>query len=331
MPWTLYGEAARGLFDEGGKVSTYSRQSPSLQRSTASYRFRRDLAQINDHFWMGMMGEGAILAEAKLLPPQADPVNAMTLPPIFQGHVGHAMAGIPARVKSGANWRRLATVVLLGSALERYVKDVSATAIASDPIQQRGFPKHLDGLLLQKHGLVAPSLDLLPLVKGTWEQRMKSFASYFHADPLPPDLQAQLDRLRRTRNDIAHNFGFGDYGSGKLDFAVRTLLEGRGVLGGVESARVNEKQVAAFMAQVQQAVDLIDSFLMLQYIGDYEPALIYILWKRDPDGFEKTVGVNLKGNKLSHEDRFQNVLARVFDYGFGTTYTRTLQTFVDKI
>lgn len=309
----------------------FAREVPPFHRSVPGYRFRRDSAQVNAHYWIGLVAESAVRFHIKKHPADADPMTALNLPSKFERRLGHDLSALKLQVDVHARWKNLSVLLLLTSALERYVADVAVTAINSDPTLEFGFPKKVDGLLLQKYDLAVPQPDLQALVKGTWPSRMKAMRTLFgDVTGLEQETLNVLERLRKTRNLVAHDFGFDRVNGNKISQEAMILIEGRGKKP-VEHVRVSDRMITKYLDHAQKFVDAVDDFLLKNFIGAYEPAVIYLQWRENPEAFERSMGVSLTGSKKSHEIRFQNVLGAIFDNPFGKVYCRGLETYVNKL
>lgn len=322
----------------------FDRWAARLPRTIPGYRFRRDAGQISNHYWVGRLAEGAVRYQLKQHPADSEPLKALHLPDTFEHRLGHSISDLGQRASVHKRWLNLTIVLLLSSALERFVADIAVTAINSDPVLQNGSPKKVDGLLLTKYGIPVPERNVVSLVKGDWPARTAAFEKLFGC-PAPVDegTLATLERLRRTRNTIAHSFGIDRSENSPLSSEASILIEGRGkkqnTSGGVsgnhqgapDEIRVSDSAVIKYFDHVQRYVDAVDAILLAKFIGDYEPAIIYAQWKLDPDGFEALMGVEIIGAKRSHSDRFQNFLGEIFDYPFGTEYCRSLETYFQKL
>lgn len=301
-----------------------------MARSVPGYRFRRDSAQINSHYWMGRMAEGAARYHLKKHSPEDDPMKVLGLGEEYARRLGHNIGSVKEQVDIHSRWKNLTILLMLTSALERYITDAASTAVNSDPALRPGFPKRVDGLLLEKYGLTVPHPNLVNLVKGQWPGRIAALTRLFGEINVTPETVSILEDLRKKRNTVAHGFGLDREGNGALSREMVILMEGRGSEP-LDSVRVSNKRIEKYFSHVQRFVDAVDTALLERFIGDFEPAVIYIQWKRDPDAFENAMGVNLSGAKKSHDMRFPNVLSVIFDRSLGRAYCRSLAQYVGTL
>ena len=99
---------------------TFDRSQSIYARSLASRRFRADLATINAYFWVGRLAEGGLAKALKPLADDADPMEELGLPGIFEGKLGHNAGALGSMTKTFSKWRRLLVLVMMASAFERY-------------------------------------------------------------------------------------------------------------------------------------------------------------------------------------------------------------------
>lgn len=145
----------------------FDRSRSAYRRCLASDRFRADSATINSYFWMGHLADGGLRSAAKKLDDSDDPVSALSLPvSVYANSMPHDVATLRERMSTHTRWRRLLTLVMIASALERYLDAAARIAIASDPLLTSGFPKMLDGAVLKKHGLALPARNTQSLIVG---------------------------------------------------------------------------------------------------------------------------------------------------------------------
>lgn len=316
-------------------MADFDRSLSPFSRSLAASRYRVDSDTTNIYFWVSQLAEGGLKSALRTANGTEDPVAALSIPVIYRGKLGHDVSNLRQRVSTHSRWRKLLTLVMICSALERYTQAIASLAVASDPLLDPGFPKKLDGTLLRKYGKALPSRDLTGLTKGTWGQRIATYKNLFGA--VPAQLQhgeGDLEILRKARNKVAHALGVDDdhgllnrtFEGSSLDIALGARRPDL-----LRHANVSDKKLISFMGTIQKVVDSIDEHLLRQFVGGYELLDLYIDWLADPDGFEKRVGASIQDHKRTHTDRFRNVLGSAFGVRKGARYVSSLESFVGKL
>lgn len=290
------------------------------------------MATVNTYFWVGQLSEGELAKALKAADPSVDPVVGLSLPPRFERRLGHDFAALTQMARSHTQWRRLLTLVMLASALERYLAAVSRIAVESDPALEPGFPKVVDGAKLTKKGLALPPRDLTGLVVGEWSQRIALFSRLFGTSPRELlSAEGELESIRKTRNRVAHALGVDD------GFGLATPDAGAAVLGMMmearrpdmmPAARVSDDRLTALMKSAQGVVDAVDEQLLREHIGSYEIIATYLSWNASPSDFESRAGIVLEGHRRGHDQRFSNVVGELVGSGLGSTYIKGLEAYV---
>lgn len=312
----------------------FDRAKAIYPRSLASRRFRADLARVNAYFWVGRLAEGGLTRALRPLADDADPFQELSLPDVYENHLGHDAGALRAMSATFSSWRRLLALVMLASAFERYVVAASQIAAESDPLLVPGFPKALDGALLKKRALAIPARDLTGLVVGDWAKRKATFKRTFGTAPAElTNSESDLEFIRRTRNQVAHALGVDDGFDDSRDDDARissVLIEAwRPNL--QPRAVVSEDRFVALMSVVQRTVDAIDRQLLDNHIGAYELIAAFLDWKADPNGFEKRADIVVEGHRRSHELRFRSVMGELFGAGVGAAYVRSMDTYIKSL
>jgi hypothetical protein len=196
-----------------GRVE-FARAHPVLGSSLARWRHRRDMAEIMNQLWVAVLEKDALVQRIR---PMADrdgpPASVLKIKSDADGRVGHDMAELGRRINSAYSFERLFTLLMAVSALERYVLAISTAAIESDPLRTPGFPKLLDGLLPKKRNIEIAKPALTSIIKGEWPGRIAALERLFGS--VPDKLktsQGELEKIRLTRNAIAHNLGADEDG-----------------------------------------------------------------------------------------------------------------------
>lgn len=280
---------------------------------------------------MAVLSSDYLSYSLRSVPGTADPITTLGITDNkFDFRLGHDVDELRERSRTDARWRRLSMLVLLSSAFEKYLVGAASAALDSDPTRSPGFPKRIDGLLLKKYSITFEQPSLQGLVHGEWSSRLALYRRLF--GDLPPVLEAaesDLDSLRRIRNRVAHHFGINEHSlspQGELALGGRR----RQVLLPFE-ASVSHERLVQWMKLLGDVSVAIDRHLTTDFIGGYETAAIYVEWKRNPEKFERSVGITLTGHNKSWERRFGKMLSELIDKPLGYKYPQTLAAYVDRL
>jgi len=187
----------------------------------------------------------------------------------------------------------------------------------------------LDGLLLSKFSLKAPQRALVGLTKGEWSQRLAAFKSVFGAVPAPfLAAESELERMRRARNSIAHEFGL--QAPQNLSISAASLLTLKADDYATLRATVGHDRLLRWLGVMVTAARAIENTLMPTYVGGFEIANFYVEWRRDPDATEKRMGIEIASHKRPRPGRFSDVVGR-FVGPVGREYIQTLEKYLDSL
>ncbi|UIN30636.1 hypothetical protein [Microbacterium binotii] len=312
-------------------MAAFDRARGSFDTSLALLRFRVDQADLSHFYWVGAAESELFSFTIKSFPLSDDPMIALVAPAKYERRLGHAVEELKRRVKVESRWRRLLVVLLMTSALERYMLAIATAAVSSDPALSPGFPKRVDGALLSKHQLQLERPNLDGLVKGSWSSRIATYKRLF--GDVPPALRAatgKLEKLRLVRNRIAHDFGFGSSG---LEPHVNVALGARRTASlSAHQSNVGEKTIVDWLQTIGAVSIAVDRHLMENFVGGFETVEIFLSWRRDPDRFEAAADINMASVKKTSElNRFGTALGTLFDRPVGNAYLQSLRTFVDAL
>lgn len=310
----------------------FDRSMPITTRTLAGTRYRSDSTQINQFHWVGRLAAGGLDAALKKQELNDDPMVALSLPASFTGRLGHSIEGLKVSSKEAQRWRRLLTLVMMSSAVERFLLAAASVAAASDPLLIAGFPKLLDGVSLMRRGMKPPPRDLGGLITGDWNQRIACYRALFGDAPTGLiKATSELERLRADRNRVAHALGVDDgYRGGQLTPQVQfasLLFEARKPAL-TPRISVSENRIETLMRTTQSVVDAIDGHLASEFIGAYEIMAVWLSWSEDPDRFEKRAAIDLHPKKKAQSERFQNVVGDLFGTTPGTDYIKEMTEYV---
>lgn len=309
----------------------YTRDKGPFVTSLALIRFRQDQSQLSHFYWVGVAESDLFSFTIKKFPETDDPMVSLTAPVKFERRLGHDVRELKSRVKTEVRWRRLVTVLLMASALERFLLSVATSAVSSDPTLTPGFPKRVDGAILKKYGLRVERPNLQGLVKGTWSSRLATYRRLFGS--VPPQLfavESKLEKLRQVRNRIAHDFGFDATG---LEPHINVVLGARRAESlSAHQANIGDKTIMSWMQAIGAASTAIDAHLFREFIGGYEPVELFLSWRPDPDGFEAAADIEMVAVKKSDElNRFGTMLGTLLDRPIGSSAVRSMRDFVDAL
>lgn len=162
------------------------------------------------------------------------------------------------------NWVRLNALMSLNSYFEIYLTTVLALAIESDPGQLHNTSKKIDGAMLLKYSnTYSYSEAIKKCAVGEWSKRIAAYEKLFRF--IPPQLlakQADLEKIRKLRNNVGHAFG-------------RDIQDSRerGVRQIKQIERLSQERLKKYLGTVYDVVLDIDKHLLETHIGAFE--LIY--------------------------------------------------------
>lgn len=287
------------------KTTPYQREVSPLPRSLAAIRFRMDSKTVNQHYWVASLSEGGLSSQVKKSIREGfddeNPIELFSFPKRYENRIPNNLAELEESIKVHKRWYHLTTLVMLSAALERYLNDISRTAIRSDPTTSPGFPKKLDGLFLEKYKIRYPAVDSSRLIVGDWNSRVAAYKSIFQSAPsaLVENI-GELEAIRQLRNKIAHSMGFDDkfdhesQKSAPLDLVSIALSKASPTA--LEVVSLSSERLIKFMATTQRVVDAIDNDLLERFVGSYEVASLYMSWRSDSKIFEEKFGFETPNN-----------------------------------
>jgi hypothetical protein len=303
-----------------------------LGQSLARWRHRKDQSELNSQLWVSVLEHDMLVQQAKSVnDSDGPPAQALRVRTDADGKVGHDMADLRRRAEVAYTWKRLFTLLMAVSALERYVLAAATAAVESDPLLIPGFPKLADGLLLKKRGRRVHRPDLTSTVKGPWGSRIAILERLFGSVPSElKDAQSELEKIRKMRNAVAHNYGIDDTVN-VLPPSVSLITSARSDRLARPRSGLSRDRLIRWLGLLNEISVALDKQLTNEYIGDYEIAAIYLDWKERPESYEKALGITLKGTKRSHDQRFVNFISAAIDLLVGSDYGLSLQTFLLKL
>ncbi|MBV9822169.1 MAG: hypothetical protein JO144_07995 [Actinobacteria bacterium] len=310
---------------------TYRRDTGAMARTLAYYQFARAFTTTNTYYWASASSLHAVQAFTRHMEPAED----------YRRKLGLTQRRFDRRIASGpsvyremllqaAPWQRQSALMLLSSAFERYITVACSLAHASDPLLQPGFPKILDGVLLLKNSIPVPERSTEPLTKGEWPARVSRFREWFSMAPLALEQNlGELEKLRKRRNNIAHEFGLST--PNDLSTHSALVLAARGSAMNGQGPAVSEGELTRWLKLVNETALGIDDLLRTQFIGGYEIAALYVDWQADPSAFERRLGVDIsssgKGSLTKRFGKFASaVLGKIVTHTYATEVARYVRS-----
>lgn len=166
------------------------------------------------------------------------------------------------------NWVNLNSVLFSSSNLETYLATVIRLALESDPGLTLGKSRLIDGTVLLKYPSASPR-DLEPFIvqctKGDWQSRLSGIKGLFGV--VPQEIAqniADLERIRRLRNSVAHAIG-------------RDIEDSRvhGVKQILPIERISQRRTNLYHTRIQSVAKAVDRQLLANNIGEFQIVHFY--------------------------------------------------------
>lgn len=278
-------------------MGEFDRATPWCGNSLAMVAFRRQFTEINEQYWGAVPSELLVRRLVSQHPLETPLTVALSATTGEWHRVGHDLGDLQSRFDTSRRWARLLSLVLLSSALELYLRNVTRAAQLSDPARKGEFPQALDGLTLLRHGV---ELQIYPaeFTKGDWSKRVASYRRHFST--VPAVLQesiGDLDKMQKLRNRVAHEFGLD-----KSSHPYGYLRDGA-------ADQVTESRLQDWLGIVDAVASAIDDHLTTTHIGDFETLELLHHWQQDRSDLMSSTGVTLSKHALSGARPFMKYLA----------------------
>jgi hypothetical protein len=259
---------------------------------TWCYRlFKEHHTQLNMIYWAYAPAAAYVLKQTRGTTPNLSPAQFFPVRAADERRVDTDLAAWKEHFKEFANWVRLSAAVSLTSYLEIYLRSAVTLALESDPGVMLGAPRAIDGIALLKAREDYSYADAsIPVVKGTWQQRVGKYVSHFGM--APPELSnaiGELDKLRVLRNSVGHAFG-----------REMNIFEARVNLLSEPMRRLSEKRLMKWLGLVDGVVTSVDNHLRTTHIGAYEVLCCYHNWDHKYEAARITEAAAFKGWVHSH-------------------------------
>jgi hypothetical protein len=320
-----------GCHDHRVTAASFDRWSPHLRASLAFRRFQRDFTILNNYYWGGASTSSAVVGVLRHLSDEDDYRQKLGLTSDrFRRPLGHVASLYSDQVQLSQAWHRRSSLVMLLSAFERYLAAVTALAVTSNPTLTTS-PHLLDGLALRKHSVKLAEHDLESLVKGTWSARASAFKRLFGTNLVLARAIGELDTMRASRNEIAHQFGAQLQGSVLTPHAALVVGASR-TASAFGEVNVSEKKLLKWFHTVRSTAAAIDEQLLREHIGSYEVAALYLEWEPNPQAFEQACGAKLWVASASLERNARRFLSFALgEAGVTLDYVRSLQAYLGAL
>lgn len=221
--------------------------------------------------------------------------------------VTESIKAFNSHLKEFENWTRLNTLVAVLSYFETYLSSVVSLAIESDLGLIYSIPRKIDGVMILKYGNSSDYsfFDKSELVtKGTWEQRTIQFKKLFGSAPATLIASvADLDKMRKMRNNVAHAFGRDIELSRKRETYEMLPIE-----------RLSEKRLKKYMELIIKISKEIDIQLLNNHIGEFELIHYYHKNKSNLDSSNQVQELKTKINSLYTQNRNHEFCRQLIDY-----------------
>lgn len=166
------------------------------------------------------------------------------------------------------NWTYLNCAMALSSYFETYLSSVIIMALESDPGALIGKPHAVDGMELiknKKQNKNDINSAAMRCTKGNWTKRTNAMQKLF--GKLPDSMMKNiktLEDIRIMRNKVGHAFGRDIRKSRELENATKLPME-----------RLSKERFDKWQKKIDQIVDDMDTFLLANHIGSFQPLLVY--------------------------------------------------------
>ncbi|QII00243.1 hypothetical protein BH92_10465 [Rhodococcoides fascians A21d2] len=298
-------------------MTTFKRDS-SWFGSTFAYRaFRSQFTELNRQYWGGKPSE--LFAKRFLAEHDGTDTldSALGVSSADWRRVGHSIDDYRSAYASHNTWRTLSTLILLTSSFEQYIDSVARLAAMSDPLLSPGFPKRLDGTMLLKYHHSLPT-DSSSITKGEWSGRISTYRCFFtHVPDILCQAEGELEKIRRMRNKIAHQFGLDD--------------EKFPVLRDIQPERLSENRLTKWFEVVDGCAGAIERHLRTDFIGDFDTIRLYAEWTQNPGRTAAMTGIAPDARINTAWRSFSKLLGGYTGHTPGYQYCRSLISFYNAV
>lgn len=161
-------------------------------------------------------------------------------------------------------WSRHASVLAIAGYLEMFLAQTCSTALESCPAIILGGTREVDGLGLLKTRTDYGFFDRVePIIRGSWQSRIAAYKKLFGVCPFDGEV-AELERLRKVRNNAGHCFGRDIE---RLQRTESALVESLG--------KISDDRLVKFLALAERVAVGVEKQLGAAYVGAFELLRLY--------------------------------------------------------
>jgi len=172
--------------------------------------------------------------------------------------------------------------------------------------------------MLLKHDLSATSRSIEKLTNGTWKSRIKTYKALFGDVPIElTRAEGELEKIRRLRNSVAHQFGLDQSVIAPNIVAAQT--------------KVPESQLLNWLGLTNQVAIAVDRHLRSEFIGDFETLLLFHRWKVDSKLLLNETGVKIEARLIGDITGFRKFVGFAIGQTPGTDYCRDIRRFYSSL
>ncbi len=298
----------------------FDRATPWCGKSLALVAFRWQFTELNDQYWAPMPAELFIKQLESQQGASTRLTDALGVSGSDWHRVGHNVASVSSKFKVSRRWARLLTLVLLTSSTEAYFRNITRAANLSDPTRVPGFPKSPDGLSHVKRGI---EMDFDPngAAQGEWSKRISYYRTKFGSVPkVLADSESELEKMRKTRNRVAHEFGLDGGG------------HPYGFLSNAKPSSISPALLKKWLGLVDDVAKAVDAHLVSEFVGDFETLELLHLWKSGERQLMASTGVTMAPKELAGARPFMKFLAKATKRSVnGKQYYQGLEEFYSSV
>lgn len=164
------------------------------------------------------------------------------------------------------NWTNLNALIAITGNFETYLVKIIKLSLESDVGVLYGMSHKLDGIIAIKNGHKYDfTKEVTSCTKGEWTSRINYLNKYFGRVPsILSDNVEVLDKMRRTRNNMAHSFG-------RNIEAAQEIHE----IGKLKMEKLDSKKLLTYWDLIDNCVRELDKQLYREHIGEYQMLIFY--------------------------------------------------------
>jgi hypothetical protein len=296
--------AAKNKLQSSSKImKSYWDSAP--KRSLAYLRFRNSHTEINESYWGLILTRSMACKYSGAFTPETGFENSGLFEPSALKRYPKTFKLWSKNIAPTEKWIRLQTLLSASAYLEKFVHEITTTALLADPGVLIGMPKAISGLPLLRRGHQLYGIDIVgTFTGGEWDKRAAALKKIFPLfNGIPNPVMSDLDKIRTLRNKVAHRYGF-EFNI----FPPITIDEPRN--------GVRHEQLLAYLASIEKAAKLFESYFLKEHIGYFEYLRFWHQWDKKNIPPHKTldfqkiahgIGAHIKTESISKE-RAKNLI-----------------------